>query len=359
MANSGVSLRRSLRGIPRKMALSVLLIFVAYIVISLIAAAVVMPILFGRKPLEQLNLEMPYTMLDSSQYPRESVSFSSGNNQLRGYLYGPDDSKGIVVIISGFGGGADTHLAEMEFFVDHGWSVFCFDGTGSRASEGIGVLGLSQIKYDLLAALDYLREAAPNKPFFLYGHSQGGYAAATVLNEAPDVCAAACVAAFDSPISTMYYHAKQYVGFLATLGYPMLYLYNELLFGRDGDESALETINAVNTPVLIIGGNEDDTVPDEISLYARRGELKNPNVETLLVRQPLRSHHSTVWRSEKSAQYFLEVRAQVEALRKKYGSTVPDDVLSDFRQTLDLDKLNIADSSLLETMQAFFLRSVA
>lgn len=63
------------------------------------------------------------------------VSFKSGDNNLRGYLYGQGQDQGLVVVAHGLGGGADSYLPQITYFVDQGWRVFAYDATGSFDCE--------------------------------------------------------------------------------------------------------------------------------------------------------------------------------------------------------------------------------
>ena len=69
-------------------------------------------------------------------YSRKAVSFQSGNNTLKGYVYGEGNDKGLVVIAPGRATSAEEYLPEALFFVDNGWRVFSFDYTGSFEARG-------------------------------------------------------------------------------------------------------------------------------------------------------------------------------------------------------------------------------
>lgn len=82
-------------------------------------------------------------------YPRSLVSFKSGNNTLQGYIYGQNQNQGLVVVAHGLGGGADSYLSQITYFVDQGWQVFAYDATGSFDSEGKTTKGFPQALIDL------------------------------------------------------------------------------------------------------------------------------------------------------------------------------------------------------------------
>ncbi len=110
------------------------------------------------------------------RYPRRLVSFKSGPNRLQGYVYGVNQAKGLVVVVHGLGGGADSYLSQITYFVDQGWRVFAYDATGSFDSEGNSTKGFPQVLIDLDAALMYIesQEDFASLPVLLFGHSWGG-----------------------------------------------------------------------------------------------------------------------------------------------------------------------------------------
>ena len=276
-----------------------------YCALSMAASAIVFRVLFARR--DGLSpLHYTYAELDPD-CPRTAFTFPSGNNTLSGFRYDAEGPKGLIVIVNGFGDGADAHLPEIVEFVKAGWSVATWDATGVGKSEGQTMIGLMQPVRDLAAFLAYYEQSGAwnGLPVMLYGHSAGAYAAAQNLRH-PAVCAAVCISGFDRPVSLMYGHAKNRVGFLADLEYPFLYLENVLLFGQRANDSARDAISAVSVPVLLVGGDSDDLVPYDNSLIREPETYRNPNVQGLLITSPYRSEHSTPWLSVGAARYRTE-----------------------------------------------------
>ncbi|MCM1054417.1 MAG: lysophospholipase [Bacteroides sp.] len=137
---------------------------------------------FSRTVLTDLTVYLRYSDVED-EYSRELLSFRSGENILQGYLYGAENTKGVVVICHGLGGGAEDYLAETLYFVDNGYRVFSYDNTGCYRSEGSNCIGLPQSVIDLDAALTYIEQEPRfnGLPLLLYGHSWGGYAVAAIF----------------------------------------------------------------------------------------------------------------------------------------------------------------------------------
>ena len=291
------------RPTPKKVVVSLSMFLFLFFLSSLLFAVIFPMIIFGRKDqIPPTELQFEETTLGF----REAVSFDSCGNRLQGWLYGMHAGQnGLIVIVHGLGDGADSHLAEIEVFVDAGYAVLAYDGTGTRRSEGRGVYGLPQSRADLEAALKFIA-ANPRLsalPLFLYGHSAGAYAAAVVLPEHPEITGAVCLSAFDRPVEEMLVQARRYVSLLANIEAPFLFLQERLRFGSYTNASAADAVRASAVPVLIAAGDEDEVVPFSISLYSRSIGLGKANIRHILCH----ASHSDIWLSSSARDYREEV----------------------------------------------------
>ena len=260
--------------------------------------------------------------------PAESVSFDADGVQLNGLLIG-NGQKGVIVVIHGMRSGMDAHFAEADYFAAHGYTVFVFDGTGTRTSGGDSRRSVSYARDDLEAALDWLDGSElGNLPVFLYGHSSGGYAAATTLAHA-DAAVALC--AFDDPVDTMCGTASQYVGGWVELQRPFLRLWNRIEAGSDANESAVTCLCRSEVPILIVGASGDTVIPERDALYTSRDAISDPNAQYLL----REGDHSDVWLSEDALSYRIEMQ-----------DAAPDAV--------DRLRFNAVDPAFLDRILAFF-----
>ncbi len=325
----GGSLRKGLKRL--------LIVLLIYALSSMLISAVVFRVLFPRYDGDP-GYRLCYAEIDQSAYPRETFTFLSGDNTLAGCRYDVADPKGLIVVINGIGAGADAHLPEILYFLDRGWSVVTWDATGVGESEGRGIIGLQQIRLDLLAFLDTQQARSETLPIVLYGHSAGAYAAATALDGEVPIRAAVCVCGFDSPISLMYYHAKARVGPIAALQYPFLLLENVFLFGSEADVSATEAIRRSQRPVLLIESSSDDRVPHDCGLLRDETITDDPNVSSLTVDAAWRNEHSTPWLSSAAAAYVTDL---------------PEDA------AVDKALANELDETYMEQVTAFFEAAVA
>jgi pimeloyl-ACP methyl ester carboxylesterase len=272
----------------RRLKLAVAIVLAAVILISC-AGFIVVHALYSR---QFARTETPESSIYPSYdeitgYDRYPVSFKSGENTLRGNVYGAENDGGLVVIVHGLGGGSDNYIMEMMWFVDHGRSVLTYDATGSFSSDGDGKVSLAQAALDLDAALTFIEgdERLRERPVLLFGHSWGGYAVTAVLNFDHDVTASVCMAGYDLPFDLLFEQSRNIIGGLAYALYPFERVYHRIVVGKTERLSAVEGINRSGIPVLIVNGDRDDVVrADGSGLASHRGEITNPNVEYLEVK---------------------------------------------------------------------------
>ena len=307
----------------RKWLKRLLIILAVYCVSSVLLSAVMFRVLFPRK--DGISpVRWNYEEIDRTAYPRERFQFRSGSNLLTGYRYPAAEAKGLIVVVNGIGAGADSHLAEIMYFTDHGWSVATWDATGVGESEGRGLIGLQQIRLDLLAFLEELPDLGGGLPVVLYAHSAGAYAAATTLTGDTPVRGAVCLCGFDSPVSLMLYHARKRVGPLADLQYPFLLLENRFLFGKDADVSAVEALRNSSVPVLLIECNSDDYVPHEQGLLQDLTALTGTDIRMITVDTGWRNEHNTPWLSASAAEYVGSLEKNAPADKARANELDPD-----------------------------------
>ncbi len=309
----------------------------SYVIFSMAGSVLVFRIIFARTAAVNA-FELTYSDVDAARYPREEISFDSGGNRLRGAFYRPQGkSAGLVLVLNGINCCLDRHLPEIMRFVDCGFTALTFENTGVGQSEGDTTVGLAQARLDAEAAIAFIRqdETLSGLPLVLYGHSLGGYAAATALRGGEDIRAAVCVSSFNSPNENMRYNARARVGVLADVQYPFMCLQNYFLFGDKSDDTAVGAINATDTPVMIVGGSFDEIVPSEISLLDRADEITNPNAVTLRIDDPYRARHSSAWLSRDAARYLAET----------------DD-------PTDKQRANVLDDAFMERVVSFYRQSI-
>ena len=131
-------------------------ILILLFIIALIITHLIMRTNFGRGEYPTYPVADYFYEHYKDAYPRRNVSFASGKNRLQGYIYGENNTKGLLVFAHGINSGHESYMQEIVWMLKHGWRVFAYDATGSCTSEGWGTTGLIQSALDLHAALSYV-----------------------------------------------------------------------------------------------------------------------------------------------------------------------------------------------------------
>ena len=295
------------------------------------------------------------------KYPRSLVSFKSGNNRLQGYVYGLDQEQGLVVVAHGIGGGADSYLPQITYFVDQGWRVFAYDATGSFDSEGKTTKGFPQALIDLDAALTYIntQEEFAGLQILLFGHSWGGYAVANILHYDYEIAGVATVSGANSPMEIIYEQGRSMMGGFINIEYPYLWLYQRILFGKTASLNAVDAINRADVPVLIIHGTEDELVSYEgSSIISNLNAITNPNIRTISLSEPGRNGHNNLFRSDASMDYIDKINIEYRELYNRYEHNIPYEVKQGFYSKIDRALAQDINRDLMDEIQVFFLESI-
>lgn len=295
------------------------------------------------------------------KYGRELLTFQSGGVSLQGYLYGAQNRKGVVVISHGMGGGAVSYLAETLYFVDHGYQVFGYDNTGCYQSEGKGGRGLSQSVLDLDAALTYLEGESrfDGLPVFLYGHSWGGYAVTAIFNFDHTIAASASVSGYNKPMDMVLEWVEGMMGGFAYVEYPYLWLYQQMVFGKYAQLTAVEGINRTDTPVLLIHGEADTVISiDGAGIMARRDEITNPNVRYKICSEPQQNGHNNLFRSRSGIEYTEGLNEKYQEIYDRYDGEIPDGIQAEWYEKADKAKSSELDEEFMGDVLRFFEESV-
>lgn len=332
-------------------------IFFVFIIGSFLIVSYLFNSNFGRA--EKRDVPTFLTYEDFEGFNQTVVEFKSGNNTLKGYIYGETNTLGLVVICHGLGGGAENYICETKYFVDMGWRVFAYDATGSHNSEGKGTMGLPQSVIDLNNALLYIEndESLNDLPIMLYGHSWGGYAVTSILNYNHNINATVSIAGFNKPKELLMEQAKKIIGLFAYIEYPIIMSMQYFRFGKIANLTAVDGINkAVDTNVMIIHGDKDDLVEyNGSAIINYREEITNPNTVFKVCEG---KGHNRLFLSEDAIKYIDEKNEHYSSLYENYNGNIPKEIDEQFYSTLDRYKTSELDINFFNEINQFFLDSI-
>lgn len=227
----------------------------------------------------------------AKEYPAaasyEDVRFFSRGNTLFARLYAPngDPLDALVVVTPGMRAGFEDLMPVISFLSDLGFAVFAFDPTGCRNSGGESANGFIQGVYDLDACIDHIESCGRYgySRLLLFGHSMGGFAVCCAATSGHELAGIVSVSAPGSAMEAVMAGSSNAVGKAAArANYPMLWLYQRMLFGKDSGLKAYDAVSGANVPVLIVQGNDDDVfTPDEYSVYSHTANLTSPCVRSI------------------------------------------------------------------------------
>ena len=293
------------------------------------------------------------------KYPRRGVHFFSGSNKLQGYVYGENNTKGLIIFSHGIFACHEDYLGPILEMVNRGWQVFAFDNTGTGDSEGKDSVGLVQGPLDLHAALCYI-ETAPEfagMKKFLMGHSQGGYSVCAVLNFEHKLDGVVSLSGFTTPYDVTIEMGHDMYGKSIDAAIPFIKLELNKRFGIYSNLSAVEGINKFGGPVLIMHGEEDTYVRyDGAGLINHPTEIKNPNAVFKTI-EGENSTHTGIFLSLEAFRIQEAVDLKLNALRSIYevkeNRDIPENELEKLYAEVDKEKASAGNTPMYEDIDAF------
>lgn len=292
------------------------------------------------------------------EYPRQEVSFKSGDNTLKGFIYGADNDRGLIVFAHGIGSGHEFYLGLITRLVDRGWRVFAYDCTGSGYSEGDGTVGLAQSALDLDSALTFAEgdSRLNSLDTFVLGHSWGGYAAAAVLNFGHDIKGCVTMSGYNTPFEELAETCDGMFGGKSKLIYPFVWAYNNATFGKNASLSAVDGINKSGIPVLVIHGDNDDVIAyDGASIISHKDEITNSNVEYKVFSEEDRNGHNSYFNTPEYTEYKKMILTPLQdEINEKYNNNVPEEERIRFYESIDKELYNGFNPELVELIDSFF-----
>jgi len=294
--------------------------------------------------------------IDQNKYSRETVYFNSGGNMLQGFIYGGSNSNGLVIISQGLGNTADHYLAMILYFADNGWRVFAYNNTGVSGSQGKSVRGLTQSLFDLDAALNFVNNSSSlnNLPVMLVGHSWGGFAVCAILNYNHKINAVVSFAGFNNGNEVINELGVSRVGRLYNILSRNVEVIEKRMFGDAAKLTAVDGINNVNIPVMIVQSSDDDVIfANSISIYAHRNKVTNPRAEIIFLYGENASGHEFVFCSDKQREYLDWAVASWRAYRAANRNASRNQWAKDIN--FDVFKANALNIELMDRINKLFL----
>lgn len=272
---------------------------------------------------------------------REEFTFNSGNNTLMAYSYKPASPKAKVFCFHGMNGLSDGNDAIYQnWFYQEGYHVIAVDLSSCGASTANPHMGPCQAPIDVSNAVKACEERFPSEidlPYYLVGHSLGGYGVAASLHYGTQPKGIITFSAFDTPLDEMFSVAKQRIGPIADLTRFTFDLGMHIKYGNMPDLSAKnEILQANEVASLHFYGDQDNRVLKPESLYGALENTGKPNISTHLLSG---IGHEAPWVDASCHPYIDTIKKDIATLQGKkledYLSTVDKEKTSKFSSEVD------------------------
>jgi alpha-beta hydrolase superfamily lysophospholipase len=207
----------------------------------------------------------------------EAVAFSSqSGSMIHGWLSRAPDARGSVLLLPSVRANRLSMVRGAEFLRQSGYSTLLIDFQATGESVGDAITFGWRERFDVLAAVQYLKARWAGQPVGVIGVSLGG--AATLLATPPlELQAAVLESVYPSLDRAVNNRLRMRIGPLASIMAPLLL--RQLRPRMDvtpADLRPVDHIAKIRCPVLVIGGILDrhTTVADTQVLFAAAREPK-------------------------------------------------------------------------------------
>jgi dipeptidyl aminopeptidase/acylaminoacyl peptidase len=217
--------------------------------------------------------------------PWREVSVPANNGKRLFGWFIPVPGRGpALVVMHGWGGNAEMMLPLAAPLRAAGYSLLLVDARCHGRSDDDSFASLPRFAEDIESALDWLagQPEIDARRLGIVGHSVGAGAALLAASRRPGLRAVVSLAAFAHPAAMMKrWLASKRVPYWPFGAYVLAYA-ERVIGHRFADIAPCNTIARVSSPVLLVHGSEDETVPvaEAAQIFAGRA---SDAVELLLV----------------------------------------------------------------------------
>lgn len=319
-----------------------------YILLSFTVVMLIYEGLFTRREAYEYNLFISKEEIEQ-EYSSSEITFESRGFPVSAVIYGDNKDK-LVILGHAKDGSSNDMTPEAYFFLKKGFSVLTMDFTGHGSSGGTSQFGLQQCVFDMENAISFVRSEG-YEDLYIYGIGIGGYAAAACADE-EGVSGVAAISAFSSISDLTLEYATQKMSVLGYLEYPVMMLYQFMVYGSDINNSAVGGINSSDVPVIIINGTNDDKIKfDGAALINAKDKITSDKV---IYRAVEGGFHLSLMRTEEAVDLINEFNEKAYGLYNEYGSSVPTADIENLYDSVDSIALSELDEGLMNEILAVF-----
>lgn len=261
----------------------------------------------------------------------DDVSFLGDKGQrLYGHFYYREKRRHdkLVMLDHGMGCGHVAYMREIDEITRRGYTVFTYDHTGTRESEGENIGGFSQSLCDLDRAVKFVRNETEYKDakIAVIGHSWGGFSTLNIPALHPEITHVVALAPFISPRAIQEQVMRGVLKF-----------YREAVFRLEEENfpdyahfDGRESLKNASTKALIIHSRDDKTClfdnhfgkleealkdGERVEFLALDGKEHHPHYSLEAVKQ--RKEYNAALKKRRKKKELTE-RSELEAFARSY-----------------------------------------
>ena len=264
------------------------------------------------------------------------------------YYKGEKRTDRLVIFEHGMGAGGHTsYMQEINLLCDHGYTVFTYDHTGTRESEGESIYGFSQSLADLDCAVEFVRSMPEYQKadISVIGHSWGGFSTMNIPSIYHNIKHVVAISGFISPKAIQ----EQFFGGILKFYRKAIFKAELEAFPDYAKADARKSLKKAKTKALIIHSRDDKTcLFDNHFEELRRALSECDNVEFLAVdgkgHNPNYTADAVKYKDEMSAEY---------EIRSKAGELNTDEQKAEFKAAWDWERMTKQDEAVWEKIFEF------
>ena len=275
-----------------------------------------------------------FTVNDYPELVREDYTFVKKNGvQIAAFIYKDatiTKYHGLVTFLHGIGAGHEAYTGVIKELCNHGYIVFAYDQSSCGLSGGDGIGSIKIVLEDLEEANEFLSNLKPYEdyPFFIMGHSLGGYASINSTSLRLRRPYEKIIAI--SPASDSLGQVRP-VAIVENILYPVLRFYEfthlKKFVGINGNKSIRES----HTPTIVLHGDEDEIVPYRVFRGLVKASTHRENVQFVTFYGRRHQPHVT-----KDAETIIDTK--VLRLASSFKLKGKPEVLEELKESIDFEK---------------------
>ena len=284
-----------------------------------------------------------YSASDFPGLQRTPFDFEGNNGQkLQGYYYyysSPRKDR-LIVFDHGMGNGHVAYLSEIELIARRGYTVFTYDHTGCRESEGENIVGFAQSLCDLDYAINALHSAKEygDAKYTVIGHSWGGFAALNISALHPEIESCISLSGFIG-VERM---IEQFFSGILRFYRPSVMRLEHESNPMYSLIDARKSLKNSQSRILYIASDNDPTVKTAYHFDTLKNSLpEGADIEFCLVHGKL---HNPNYSASAVSELDKMSKAMTEGMKKKAFETT--EAVEAFRNSWDWEKITEQDEEL-------------